>query len=53
MFLTKRCQRGIEKETMGPDGWCMETVPHSKQLDSSSCGIYVIKVIFLTEKIAA
>ena len=43
-FLGERCRRGIETN-LGPDGWEVETIPHTKQMDGSSCGIHVIRVI--------
>lgn len=49
MFLKERCRRGIEMDTMVPAGWQLEIVPHSKQVDSTSCGIHVIRVKYSTE----
>ena len=41
-FLNERVRRGLE--TSQPQSWTMESVPHAKQFDSISCGVYVIQV---------
>jgi hypothetical protein len=35
-------KRGITEMTA--DGWKIKTTNHTKQYDSSSCGVYVVKV---------
>lgn len=40
-FLDKRSEEGLDKSLPRP--WRMMTVPHQKQNDSVSCGIYVLK----------
>jgi len=49
VFLQKRCRKDIETN-LGPDGWQVETLPHTKQKDGTSCGIHVIRVINKTDK---
>ncbi|XP_052272079.1 uncharacterized protein LOC127872742 isoform X4 [Dreissena polymorpha] len=40
-FLNERVRRGLE--TSQPQSWTMESVPHAKQFDSISCGVYLIQ----------
>jgi Ulp1 family protease len=41
-FINRRFSEGLE--AAGPSKWKIETVHHSKQQDSVSCGVYVMKV---------
>lgn len=41
-FINRRFSAGLESS--GPSKWKIETAPHCKQLDSVSCGVYVMKV---------
>eukprot|EP00105_Crassostrea_gigas_P041967 XP_019926115.1 PREDICTED: uncharacterized protein LOC105336134 isoform X1 [Crassostrea gigas] len=40
-FINRRFSAGLESS--GPSKWKIETAPHCKQLDSVSCGVYVMK----------
>lgn len=41
-FINRRFSAGLESS--GPSKWKIETAQHCKQLDSVSCGVYVMKV---------
>lgn len=41
-FINRRFSAGLESS--GPSKWKAETLKHSKQMDSVSCGVYVMKV---------
>ena len=47
-FLMKRYNRGVD--TQHPGKWKTTRIPHSKQPDGLSCGVYVLKV-FLFENV--
>nr|XP_022298783.1 uncharacterized protein LOC111107733 [Crassostrea virginica] len=40
-FILGRVRRGVNE--LSEDGWKVETVKHTKQYDSNSCGVYVVK----------
>ncbi|WAR12531.1 hypothetical protein MAR_026711 [Mya arenaria] len=42
-FLRERSRRHIGQDALTHDGWEVQTVPHDKQTDGSSCGVYVIR----------
>ncbi|XP_053392117.1 uncharacterized protein LOC123539246, partial [Mercenaria mercenaria] len=42
-FMQGRVERGIENSEVS--GWTVTSVPHSKQRDTDSCGVFVIKFL--------
>ena len=42
LFLMKRLDEGLDVTSVNE--WDIGSLPHAKQLDGSSCGVYVLKV---------
>ncbi|XP_062621423.1 uncharacterized protein LOC134283018 [Saccostrea cucullata] len=40
-FINRRFSAGLE--STGPSKWKLETIQHSKQMDSVSCGVFIMK----------